>query len=71
VDGNRGVDTTALLEESADGASGSLGGDEDDIDVLGRDDTGVLLVDDRESVSKVKSLALGLLGHAKDISRWR
>lgn len=61
VDGDRGVDTTSLLEEGADGTSRSLGGDEDDIDVLGRDHTGVLLVDNREAVGEVQGLALGLL----------
>jgi hypothetical protein len=44
------VDTTAFLEERADGAAGALGCDEDDIDVLGCLDLGVLLEDDGEAV---------------------
>jgi len=42
VDGNRRVDASALEEEGSDGSAGTLGGDEDDIDV-GRDlDLGLL-----------------------------
>jgi hypothetical protein len=58
-DSDGGVDTAALLEEGADGAAGALGCDEDDIDVLGGLDLGVLLEDDGESVGEVESLALG------------
>ena len=58
-DGNGRVDPTALLEEGADGAARALRGDEDDIDVSGGDDVGVLLVDDGEPVGEVEGLALG------------
>lgn len=60
VDSDRGVDAPALLEQGADSSSRALGGNEDDINVRRGHDTGVLLVDDREAVSKVESLALGL-----------
>jgi hypothetical protein len=59
-DGDRGVDTTALLEEGADGAAGTLGGAEDDVDVLGGLNTGVLVEDEGETVGEVEGLALGL-----------
>ena len=55
-DGNGGVDATALAEESADGAAGTLGGDEDDIDVGGDLDLGEVLEDGGEAVGEVKSL---------------
>jgi hypothetical protein len=38
VDGDRGVDAAALLEEGADGPARTLGGDKDDVDVRGADD---------------------------------
>ena len=41
VDGDGSVDTSALEEEGSDGSSGSLGGDKDDVDVLGGDDLGL------------------------------
>jgi hypothetical protein len=41
VHGDGRVDTAALEEEGADGAAGTLGGDEDDVDVLGGDDVGL------------------------------
>jgi hypothetical protein len=56
------VDTAALLEEGADGPAATLGGDEDDVDVLGRDDLGVLLEHDGEAVGEVEGLALGQVG---------
>jgi hypothetical protein len=40
-DGNGRVDSSTLLEESSDGSSRTLGGNEDDVDVLGGDDTGL------------------------------
>jgi hypothetical protein len=39
--GDGRVDTSALEEEGSDSSSGSLGGDEDDVDVLGRDNVGL------------------------------
>jgi hypothetical protein len=39
-DGDGGVDAAALAEERADGAAGTLGGTEDDVDVLGYVDLG-------------------------------
>lgn len=53
------VDTTALLEEGADGTARALGSDEDNVNILGGDDTGVFLVDDGEAVAEVEGLALG------------
>ena len=61
-DGEGGVNTTALTEEGSDGAAGTLGGDEDDIDVLGDIDVGDALEDGGETVGEVQSLALGDLG---------
>jgi len=55
-DGNGGVDSTALTEKSADGTAGTLGGDEDDINVLGDFDLGEVLEDGREAVGEVESL---------------
>jgi len=55
-DGNGGVDTTALTEEGADGAAGTLGGNEDDIDVGGDVDLGEVLEDGGETVREVESL---------------
>jgi hypothetical protein len=52
-DGNGGVDASALLEERSDGSAGSLGGDEDDVDVLGGDDVG--LSGEKEEGRKEKS----------------
>jgi hypothetical protein len=56
VDGDGGVDATALLEESADGTAGTLGGDEDDVNVGGDLDFGEVLEDGREAVREVESL---------------
>lgn len=39
--GDGRVDTSALEEEGSDSSSGSLGGDEDDVNVLGRDNVGL------------------------------
>lgn len=61
-DGNGRVDTTAVLEESADGTSRSLRSDEDDVDVSGALDLGQVLEDGGESVGEVEGLALGELG---------
>lgn len=41
VDGDGRVDTSALEEKGSDGSSGTLGGDEDDVNVLGWDDLGL------------------------------
>ena len=57
-DGDGSVDSSSLLEEGSDGSARSLGGSEDDIDVLGWYDLGVILVDDGETVGEVQSLAL-------------
>jgi len=59
VDSDGGVDTTALTEEGADGTAGALGGDEDDVDVLGDIDLGEVLEDGGEAVGEVEGLALG------------
>jgi hypothetical protein len=59
VDGDGRVDTSTFQEQGSDSSTGTLGGDQDDVDVLGRDNTSVLLVDDGETVGKVQGLALG------------
>ena len=56
VDGNGRVDTTALTEKSADGTAGTLGSDEDDVNVLGDFDLGEVLENGGESVGEVESL---------------
>jgi len=48
-DGDGRVDTSSLEEESSDSSSRSLGGDEDNVDVLGWDNVGL-------QVSKVQAL---------------
>jgi hypothetical protein len=58
VDGNGGVDTAALTEESADGAAGALGRNEDDVNVGGDFDLGEVLEDGGETVGEVESLLL-------------
>ena len=55
-DGDGGVDTAALTEEGAHGAAGALGGNEDDVHVLGDIDLGEVLEDGREAVGEVKGL---------------
>lgn len=62
VNGDGSVDAATLEEEVADGSAGALGGNEDDINVLGGDDASVLGVDDGESVREVEGLALGEVG---------
>jgi hypothetical protein len=58
-DGNGRVDTTALTEEGADGTTGTLGGDEDNIDIGGDIDLGQVLENGGEPVGEVESLSLG------------
>lgn len=58
VDSNGRVDTTALTEKRADGTAGTLGGDEDDVNVLRNLDLGEVLEDGRETVGEVESLDL-------------
>jgi hypothetical protein len=60
-DGDGRVDTAALTEESADGAAGALGGDENDVDVGGNLDLGEVLEDGREAVGEVESLEVLVL----------
>jgi hypothetical protein len=57
-DGNRRVDPTAFLEERANGAAGSLGRHQDNIDVWRGHDLGVVLVHNGEAVGEVERLAL-------------
>lgn len=61
VDSEGRVDTTSLLEERADGSSGTLWCDEDDINVLWNIDLGQVLEDWGETVGEVESLSLGQL----------
>ena len=56
VDGERGVDTTALTEEGSDGSARALGGTEDDVDVAGNLNLGEVLEDGGETVGEVKGL---------------
>jgi hypothetical protein len=59
---NTYVDASTLLEEGAHGPAAALGSNEDDIDVLGRDDLCVILEDDGEPVREVERLALDQVG---------
>lgn len=56
VDGERGVDTTALTEEGSDGSARALGSAEDDVNVGGNLDVGAVLEDGGETVGEVKGL---------------
>lgn len=56
VNGDGGVDTTALAEESADSAAGALGRNEDDVNVGGNFDLGEVLEDGGETVGEVEGL---------------
>lgn len=56
VDGERGVDTTALTEERSHGSARALGGAEDDIDVGGNLNLGEVLEDGGETVREVEGL---------------
>jgi hypothetical protein len=47
--GNGRVDTTSLEEEGTDGTAGTLGGNENDVNILGGDDIGLRVVRDRTS----------------------
>lgn len=55
-DGKGRVDATSLAEQRADSASGTLGGNKDDINVGGDLDLGLVLEDGGEAVGEVKSL---------------
>jgi hypothetical protein len=57
VDGDGGVDATALTEEGADGTAGALGGNEDDVNVGGDFDLGEVFEDRGETVGEVESLS--------------
>lgn len=55
-DGKGRVDAAALAEEGADSAARALGGAENDVNVLGDVDIGLLLEDGREAVREVQGL---------------
>jgi hypothetical protein len=55
-DGDGGVDTTSLAEESSNGSARALGGNEDDIDIGGDVNLCLVLEDGRETVGEVESL---------------
>jgi hypothetical protein len=56
--GDGGVDTTSLTEESPYGPTRSLGGNEDDINVGGNIDLGLVFEDGGETVGEVESLLI-------------
>lgn len=60
VDGDGRVDTTALAEEGADCAAGTLGGDEDDVNVFGNVDLGEVFEDGGETVGEVEGLCYSI-----------
>lgn len=60
-DGKGRIDTATLFEETADSATGTLGGNEDDINVSGGDDTSEILVHNGETVRKVQCLRFNRL----------
>jgi hypothetical protein len=55
-DGDGGVDTTSLPEESSDSSARALGSDEDDIDIGRNIDLGLVLEDGGEAMGEVESL---------------
>lgn len=55
-DGKRRVDATALAEEGADGAARALGSAENDVNVLGDVDVGLVLENGGEAMREVESL---------------
>src|SRR5205807_1119981 len=57
VDGIAAVDPLALEEEAAYGRSRTFGGYQDNVDVPGWNDTGLIAVGDAEAVRKIKRLA--------------
>jgi hypothetical protein len=59
-DGNGGVDSTTLTEKSSDGSAGSLGSDEDDINILWDIDLGLVLEDRGETVGEVEGLSISM-----------
>jgi hypothetical protein len=64
-DGDGGVDTTALTEEGADSAAGTLWSDKDDIDVSWNLNLGKVLEDWGETVGEVEGLIKGQLPECK------
>ena len=62
---NRGVDTTTLTEECADGTARSLWRNKDDIDIRGYIDLGKILENGRETVREVEGLESQLLSYAE------
>jgi hypothetical protein len=59
-DGDGGVDTSSLEEESSDSSSGTLWCDEDDIDVLGGDNVGLKVSEGRRRYVAVVAIPLNL-----------
>lgn len=59
-DGDGGVDTTSLAEESSNSSARALGGNEDDIDIGGNIDLGLILEDRGETVREVESLKISI-----------
>ena len=59
VDRVAGVDPAAFKEQPADGRARAFRGDQDHIDVLRRNNAGLVLIDDAEAVREVQRLALG------------
>ena len=55
-DGDGGGDAAAFAEEGADGAAGTFGGHEDDVDVGGDVDFGEVFEDGGEAVGEVEGL---------------
>src|SRR5204863_5796985 len=59
VNGVTGVDALAFEEEAPHRRAGAFRGDENDVDVLRRDDAGLVAEDDAEAVREVERLAGG------------
>jgi hypothetical protein len=65
VDGDGGVNATALTEKRAHGAAGAFWGDEDDVDIGRHVDLGLLLKDRGEAVREVEGLlSLAMVANA-------
>ena len=57
MDGEAGVDALAFQEQPAHRRARSLRRHEDHVDVLGRHDAGLVLVDDAEAVREIEGFA--------------
>jgi hypothetical protein len=60
--GDARVDATTLLEKSSNSSARTFGSNKDDINIRRWDNSGIVLVDDRETVREVQCFAFGNQG---------